>query len=100
MISQATMGLLITNYHNHQDTETVGETQYFTSPNPSTDAVITEPSMPAGFRLTNAVCTGLPTSSVTPNYVNGTVTPIKVELFQVQISSVTYNQYADDINDC
>lgn len=57
-----------------QDTETVGETQYFTSPNPSTDAVITESSMPAGFRLTNAVCTGLPTSSVTPNYVNGTVT--------------------------
>ena len=57
-----------------QDTETVGETQYFTSPNPSTDAVITESSMPTGFRLTNAVCTGLPTSSVTPNYVNGTVT--------------------------
>ncbi|WP_087547025.1 DUF11 domain-containing protein [Acinetobacter sp. WCHA39] len=57
-----------------QDTETVGETQYFTTPNPSTDAVINETNIPTGFRLTNAVCTGLPASSVTTNYTNATVT--------------------------
>lgn len=56
------------------DTETVGDTQYFTSPNPSVDAIITESNMPTGFRLTNAVCTGLPASSVTSNYANATVT--------------------------
>lgn len=56
------------------DTETAGDTQYFTSPNPSVDAIITESNIPTGFRLTNAVCTGLPASSVTPNYANATVT--------------------------
>lgn len=55
------------------ETETSGTTQYF-SPSLSTDVVLTESGMPTGYRLTDAVCTGIGASSVTVNKTNGTVT--------------------------
>ncbi len=55
------------------ETATSGTTQYF-SPSLSTDVVLTESGMPTGYRLTDAVCTGIGASSVTVNKANGTVT--------------------------
>lgn len=55
------------------ETATSGTTQYF-SPSLSTDVVLTESGMPTGYRLTDAVCTGIGASSVTVNKTNGTVT--------------------------
>ncbi|MDQ9760657.1 Calx-beta domain-containing protein [Acinetobacter baumannii] len=56
------------------ETETSGITQYFSPSLSLTNVVLTESGMPTGYRLTDAVCTGIGASSVTVNKTNGTVT--------------------------
>lgn len=56
------------------ETETSGITQYFSPSLSLANVVLTESGMPTGYRLTDAVCTGIGASSVTVNKTDGTVT--------------------------
>lgn len=56
------------------ETEISGITQYFSPSLSLTNVVLTESGMPTGYRLTDAVCTGIGASSVTVNKTNGTIT--------------------------
>lgn len=56
------------------ETEASGTTQYFSPSLSLTNVVLTESGMPTGYRLTDAVCTGIAAGSVSVNKTNGTVT--------------------------
>ena len=56
---------------------TSGTTQYFSPSLSLSNVVLTESNMPTGFRLTDATCTGINSSSVTVDKTNGTITLAK-----------------------